>query len=363
MRVLIINPILYTPPPSGRIVHKMLSIKHTMIYNFALGFLKNGDEVTLLCSKEYEPLKDNSYDFDVLFFENRIKSIIPFFPNGFPVLRGLRHYLKSNYCHFDKIIVSESFSQGAYLSAKICPQRTIIWQEVAEYVPGKEIFCLFWYHIIVRFFMQKVTIVGRSPSAVRFIKRFANNVGDSYIEHGINTDIFQLSDFKEQYFIVLAQLIPRKRIDVTIRKFSDFCRIYSSEYRLFVVGGGPMEEYLKDYSRQMGVSDKVIFTGHLGQAEVASLLSKAKIMLTDTEAEYSMVSISEAIAAGTPVIANTNPYVSEIVAIYNLGIQDDNWDSKTIEQLLDNYDYYFSNCLEYREKLSHQTIAKKLLTI
>jgi len=363
MKVLIINPILYTPPVAGLEVHKLPSIKHTLFYNLALGFLANGDEPTMICSEEYKPTQDLDFDFKIIFLENKIKKRIKRFPNGFPILSGLRGYLEDHHEEYDRIIVSETFTQGAFWASRICPEKTLIWQEVARFIPGKKVFCWIWYNFVVKCFLKKSTFVGRSPRAVAFLKKYVRNVSDKYVHHGINVDVFQPRGDKQPYFIVQAQLIPRKRIDVTIRKFAEFYNQESKEYQLYIVGGGPLCDELKSVAGECGVPDSVKFLGQLNQAEVGKCLSSAKIMLTDTSSEFNMVSIAESVASGTPVISNGIPYNSDFLEQFGLGIKDDNWNFKTIRGMLDNYDYFYSNCVKYRERLSYKSITHELLSI
>jgi len=361
MNVLLINPILYTPPAAGLPVHKLPTIKHTLFYNLALGFMQNGDNVTLLCSREYEPIQDRAYDFNIVFLKNKIKEVIKRFPNGFPVLCGLRSFLKDHHSEYDRIIVTESFSQACFWTSIICPEKTIVWQEVDSFVPGKELFCFLWYNIVVRLFCRKPLFVGMSDRAKKFVSRYHKNTSETVLEHGINVDVFIPSDNKQGYFIVVSQLINRKRIDLTIKKFAQYYHSVSTDYQLYIVGGGPMLEQLKQTAKECGVENAVLFLGQLGQDRVCEYLSGAMIMLTDTSHEYNMVSIIEAIASGTPVITNSVPNNSDMVESNMLGIKDDNWDSISIIEILNNYQTYYLNCVEYRSKLSYNYVARTLL--
>ena len=54
MKVLIMNPILYTSETDQ--IPKVESIKDTMIYALCMGFLKNGDEPVLAAADAYKPV-------------------------------------------------------------------------------------------------------------------------------------------------------------------------------------------------------------------------------------------------------------------------------------------------------------------
>ena len=59
MKVLIVNPILYTN--ENRNIKKVNTIKDTMIYDLCLAFKKKGCDVTLAASDLYKPSENESY--------------------------------------------------------------------------------------------------------------------------------------------------------------------------------------------------------------------------------------------------------------------------------------------------------------
>lgn len=75
MRILILNPILYTA--ENNTIPTVSSIKDTMIYNLCLGFKQLGHDITLAAAMEYQPCKKEEYDFKILFFKSDLKRIFP----------------------------------------------------------------------------------------------------------------------------------------------------------------------------------------------------------------------------------------------------------------------------------------------
>ena len=63
MRILILNPILYTAESNA--IPTVSSIKDTMIYNLCLGFKQLGHDITLAAAMEYQPCKKEEYDFKI----------------------------------------------------------------------------------------------------------------------------------------------------------------------------------------------------------------------------------------------------------------------------------------------------------
>lgn len=169
MRILILNPILYTAESNA--IPTVSSIKDTMIYNLCLGFKQLGHDITLAAAMEYQPCKKEEYDFKILFFKSDLKRIFP--PSILPFSRDLWKHLKQNSQQYDLIISSEVFSFQSLFASLLYPRKTIIWHELALHpqklykLPSK-----IWYNFIAPVFIRKTLVVPRSKAAYNFIKRY-----------------------------------------------------------------------------------------------------------------------------------------------------------------------------------------------
>ena len=72
MKVLIVNPIMYTNETDN--IKKVRTLKDTLMYNVCLGFLANGVEPTLIASADFKPIINETYTFNILFFKTRFHS-------------------------------------------------------------------------------------------------------------------------------------------------------------------------------------------------------------------------------------------------------------------------------------------------
>jgi glycosyltransferase involved in cell wall biosynthesis len=102
-------------------------------------------------------------------------------------------------------------------------------------------------------------------------------------------------------YVVLSELMPHKRIDVAIRAFNELRR------PLIVIGNGPDSRRLR---RLAGPT--ITFTGRVGDAEAAALLSGARALVVTATEEFGIAAV-EAQAAGRPVIALADGGVRETV--------------------------------------------------
>jgi glycosyltransferase involved in cell wall biosynthesis len=109
------------------------------------------------------------------------------------------------------------------------------------------------------------------------------------------------------HYLVLAELMAHKRIDVAIRAFN------ALGLPLVVVGDGPEWRRLR---RLAGPT--VRLTGRLSDGEVADLLRSAQALVVTAEEEFGIAAV-ESLASGRPVIAPRSGGVLETVTAGRTG--------------------------------------------
>ena len=361
MNILIVNCILTTAQKG--VIPRRKSIKDTMICNFAQGFINCGHSVTILASEEFRPTECEEYPFNVVYFKSRWPKI--FKPHLLPWPIGLHKYIKDNIDSFDMVITSEAFSIATLMAAPACRRKLVVWQEMAMHqrmmhkVPS-----IVWYNVFTRLFMRKALMVARSLPAMRFISQYACNVASEIVDHGANGAVLFPSDTTNDAFIVVSQLVPRKRVDSIISKFSQFIKIPEfSNYRLNIVGDGTESDNLKQLAKQLCIDGNVVFHGFMQHRQFAEILRSSKAMLIDTINDLNMVSIPEAIVSGTPIVTNTLPTSAEFIANSGVGIARDGWDASDLKHLVENYPKYHQACLDVRDELTRDGCARKMIRI
>lgn len=358
MRVLVINAILYTAETKD--IPKIESIKDTMIYDLCLAFKELGHDITLYAAEPYRPVVPENYPFEIVWGKCKLLSI--FLPNRLPWMPNIKKYLKEN--KFDLIISSEVFSISTYYAYRRYPKQTIAWHEIAKHqgfmhqIPSK-----FWYNVIAKKFMKNLHVVARSEEAKIFIKCYCENTEGTVIDHGVNLDKFILEQTKEDYFVVCSQLIKRKRIDGTLKIFSDYILKEHNNFKLYIIGSGEEEDILKSKVNLLHLNKNVIFTGNLKHEVLIPILAKAKALLVNTEKDNNMVSIIESIAVGTPVVTTDIPLNASYIQSNELGIVRNNWNAEDLQLIVKDNEKYVCNCIKYREQLSVRKKADDFLKV
>jgi glycosyltransferase involved in cell wall biosynthesis len=110
---------------------------------------------------------------------------------------------------------------------------------------------------------------------------------------------------------IVARVVPVKNHTTLIRALSQL-RMKFSNLHLAVVGGGEIEQDLKLLAKNLGVSDRVHFTGIIDNIE--GVYSDLDLLVLSSHNEGTPVVLIEALASGCPVAATRVGGVPELLA-------------------------------------------------
>lgn len=109
----------------------------------------------------------------------------------------------------------------------------------------------------------------------------------------------------------VGRLAPEKNVDQTIEAFSLLPNQLKAH--LVIVGNGTERERLEHLAENLGIKDKVTFTGFVPDEDMAAIYSLAHVFVTAGEAELQSLVTMEAMASGLPVIAIRAVALPELV--------------------------------------------------
>jgi glycosyltransferase involved in cell wall biosynthesis len=112
--------------------------------------------------------------------------------------------------------------------------------------------------------------------------------------------------------ISVGRLGKEKNFAFIIRSFKSIAESIP-ESRLVLVGNGPEKNALENLAREIGVLEKIIFTGTLSREEIIKAYNSAHIFIFASVTETQGLVVGEAKAAGLPIVAVKAFGISEMV--------------------------------------------------
>ncbi|NLH49131.1 MAG: glycosyltransferase family 4 protein [Myxococcales bacterium] len=117
----------------------------------------------------------------------------------------------------------------------------------------------------------------------------------------------------ERYFLHVGTLERRKNLTALLRAFALFCRRRPGDARLVLTGSdGLGAEEIRLLYRQLGLGERVIFTGYVAADDLPALYRAALALVFPSLCEGFGLPAAEAMACGTPVLASADPALFEV---------------------------------------------------
>lgn len=98
----------------------------------------------------------------------------------------------------------------------------------------------------------------------------------------------------------VGRLSREKRLDVVLHAVKELAPV-EPDLRLLVVGDGPAMAFYRQMASKLGVSDRVVFTGFLPDAELPTAYASCELLVIPSTFETQGLVILEAMASGRPV--------------------------------------------------------------
>jgi glycosyltransferase involved in cell wall biosynthesis len=182
-------------------------------------------------------------------------------------------------------------------------------------------FSAWTYRYIVSFFNRCDLVTAPTETGVELLRAQGLRTPAQVISNGIHMDKF--SGVKADPALLRALDLPldtplllhvnrlskEKRVDVVIEAM----RHVSRPAHLVLVGGGPEQPRLTQLARDLGVADRVTFSGQISDQELASLHMAGSMFMIASEAELQSIATMDAMLAGLPVIAADAVALPELV--------------------------------------------------
>jgi glycosyltransferase involved in cell wall biosynthesis len=162
-------------------------------------------------------------------------------------------------------------------------------------------------HISLRLPYSKIVTISKASKG----KLVASKVPEWRIEiipNGVDLAAFngvKVEKSRKPRVIYVGRLIGYKHIDDLLRAFSGL----DLDAELYVVGEGPERKRLEGLVEELGLRERVTFTGFVEEYQKIKMLKSSHVLVLPSTVEGFAMVLIEAMAARTPVVAADIPAV------------------------------------------------------
>lgn len=272
------------------------------IHEIAKRWVKTGHKVTVFCGNDARSLRNQvingvqiirrggrymvyfwAFLYYILRFRGKYDLVIDS-ENGIPFFTPL-------YCRIPVFLLIHHVHQEVFRKQLIFPLSSI-----ARFLEAK----------LMPFVYRDNTVITVSESSKKEIIDYdiakAENI--EIVHPGVDHSKFiPLGKTEHPSFIYLGRLKPYKNIDMAIVAFSRVVKLFPNTM-LYVVGEGESLHLLKKLTVDLKIESNIRFYGKVSESKKAELLAKSWVAIQPSMVEGWGITVIEANASGTPVIAS-----------------------------------------------------------
>ncbi|TKX83884.1 glycosyltransferase family 1 protein [Halorubrum sp. SS5] len=113
-------------------------------------------------------------------------------------------------------------------------------------------------------------------------------------------------------FVVVSRLVHRKGIDQLLEAMA-LVAAEDPSVQLGIAGSGPERDRLERQAAELGISESVTFLGFVSEERKRVLLHESSVFVSPSRQEGFGIAVLEAMATGTPVVANDLDIIRRLV--------------------------------------------------
>lgn len=153
-----------------------------------------------------------------------------------------------------------------------------------------------------RTFGMAESVTSPTRRAADFLEQYTHLENVHAISCGLKADNYwpNWEPRTENRVLFVGRVTGEKQIDVLIRAAT---KLKDLDVIIEIVGGGDQLKPLQDLARQLGIADRVVFTGYVTDEELRAAYHRATVLAMPSIAELQSIVTMEAMASGLPVVA------------------------------------------------------------
>jgi len=195
-------------------------------------------------------------------------------------------------------------------------------------------------------FKRAQYVLPVSMALQKAIQSYGIQANFQIVSNSVDPDLFyplsKTDKSKLKHILFVGSLLPIKGIPTLIRALHLVIR-QRDDWRLEIVGEGPLRPELERLASVLGLENHVRFHGLISTSEVAEHMHRANFLILPSESETFSVVIAEALASGLPVITTRCGGPEELIDDTNgIFVPVGNVEAlaDAIQWMLDNLEYY-----------------------
>lgn len=186
---------------------------------------------------------------------------------------------------------------------------------------------------LYKYLLKKICKNAQVLVLSNYLKKRAEFYGAKDVKlipiYGVNMSLFKkkrsdvlkkkLGLEKSKIILVVCRLSSEKGLKYMIDAF-EIIKEKKDNVKLVLAGKGGLREELEDYVDSKGLSDDVIFLGHINYTDLPEYYSLADVFVLPSLKEGLGLSIAEAMSCGAPVVASNTGGITDIVKEKETGL-------------------------------------------
>ena len=196
------------------------------------------------------------------------------------------------------------------------------------------------------------------PTGIR-LDRFRDRDGERYRK-------FMGYGSEDKVLLFMGRVAEEKNIDFLIRTVQRL-KPRIPGIRFLIAGEGAAKKHLEKMTAEMGMTDTVRFAGYLSKTDWRDCYAGADLFVFASVTETQGLVVTEAMAAGTPVVAVGEMGIKDVMASGRGGLvtrlDEDEFSDAVARMLTDRalYEEKKSQTLEEADKWSSTSMARRML--
>ncbi|MFD1562787.1 glycosyltransferase [Haloarchaeobius amylolyticus] len=193
-----------------------------------------------------------------------------------------------------------------------------------------------WQYVVLKPLIRKVwqdaeSVIANSQG-LRELALETSDVLIDVIPNGVSVDEFnpEYHNRDTLHILCVSRLIERKGVDDLIKAVDDL------DVKLTIVGDGEQAEALQDLAVDLGIEERITFTGYIPHDEINEYYETADLFVLPSKNEGMSNTVLEAMAAGLPIITTNTGGTEEL--IHGNGMVVPPEDPDAISEAISRYD-------------------------